>query len=692
MIKKRKKSEIFSFIYKKNPDESIVEKMPDTDECIMQEEPDSENNDIEISDNKPEIKLVSYNDRYNDENHIKENDNDEQFVEKNIKKVKPNQSRFNLNSVETAIDGVEYIPLNVSVYSNIPILESEKEVAREIGRPSLVKTERGNLVPCTVVKTSNAFCIVQKVKDSNKNISYELIWMMHRIDIQKKVKAKDGKVYVDTIIADDSGEKIIRIPMIDFSENHINNLMKYNISLNPYYSTTMSVYFQRILEEMPMQDANQSLGIVYDSDKKDFAFNAYDILDGFTYQTEYENWEDYADAFNELVEPSSALQYLIATAMSAPILTLLQKKHNIDVHSYCVNIVGSSSTGKTISSRFCSALWTNPKSDKIFSAMLATSNASLKRLDGRYGIPTMLDESTVSGGINPTEYAYSVYEEREKRRLNSDCSEKESGTWSTIVIMSSEQHFHDNSKVQNGGIAVRVHSMENLTFTVDEDHAEALNEFIRENWGMVGYQFTEQLFGGSFGDIEERYKKSKENMREYVKDSVSGFTERLVSIYAMTYMTAEMLQNMGLAIKPESVAEIMAAHNRMVSDEQNLAVNAKRAIVSYIVRNPYKQGFRKFEDENGFLTKIAIEESLLREILNRAGFTDLKVTIKEMDKANMIVHQQKGRIKSKLTIDGNIGYCYQFDMKDVSEGVEPEKTKEKKQIQYEEDEDFYNLD
>lgn len=114
-------------------------------------------------------------------------------------------------------------------------------------------------MPCTVVKTSNAFCIVQKVKDSNKNISYELVWMMHRIDIQKKVKAKDGKVYVDTIISDDSGEKIIRIPMIDFSENHINNLMKYNISLNPYYSTTMSVYFQRILEEMPMQDANQSL-------------------------------------------------------------------------------------------------------------------------------------------------------------------------------------------------------------------------------------------------------------------------------------------------------------------------------------------------------------------------------------------------------------------------------------------------
>lgn len=171
MIKKRKKFEVFSFSYRENPDESIVEKMPDTDECIMQEEPDSEDNNIEISDIKPEIKLVSYSDRYNGENHINKNDNDEQFVETNIKKVKPNQPRFTLNSVETAIDGIKYIPLNVSVYSNIPILESEKEVAREIGRSSLVETQKGNFVTCMVVKTSNAFCIIKKVKGSNKKNS-----------------------------------------------------------------------------------------------------------------------------------------------------------------------------------------------------------------------------------------------------------------------------------------------------------------------------------------------------------------------------------------------------------------------------------------------------------------------------------------------------------------------------------------
>lgn len=689
MIKKLRKikpnpteSKTVSFDYGEIQNDSVIEETADVVEGEVQEGTDFKDDNFESTDTKPAIKLVSYNDGHSPDN---TDDDEEQFVETETEQSEPENQSFSLETLETSIDGIKYIPLNVSVYSDVDISDREMKIAKTIGKPSLVKTLRGTLVPCTVVKTSNSFCILKKTENS-----YKLVWMMRRIDIQKKVKAKDGKVYVDTVITDESGEKLIRIPMSDFLESHINSLMKYNISLCSFYSITMSIYFQRLLEKMPMQDASQSLGIVYDTDTSKYVFNAYDIPDGFTYQTEYEDWEEYVDAFNELVEPSAALQYLVATAMSAPVLTLLQKKYNIDVHSYCVNIVGSSSTGKTISSRFCSALWTNPKSDKIFSAMLATSNAALKRLDGRYGIPTILDESTVLGGISPTEYGYSVYEEREKRRLNSDCSEKASGTWSTVVIMSSEQHFHDNSKVQNGGMAVRVHSMENLTFTINKDHAEALNDFIRENWGMVGFQFTDWLFRNLLGDIEKMYEKAKETMRDYVKDSVNGFTERLVSIYAMTYMTAEMLSNLGLEIKPKSVAEIMAAHNRMVSDEQNLAVNAKRAIVSYIVRNPYKQGFRRFEDENGMVTKVAIEESLVKEILNRAGFTDLKVTIKEMDKANMIVRQQEGRIKSKLTIDGNIGYCYQFDMKDVSEGVKPEESVKKKQVQYDE-EDIYDF-
>lgn len=571
------------------------------------------------------------------------------------------------HDVEKSCDGVSIFPLKIDIYGNFTISEAEKDFALKIGRKSFITNKIGTLVECSVIKLENCFAIIKKSSDSQK---IQLDWMMQRIDLLRKVKATDGRVYVDVLISDDSGTKQVRIPVTDFKENQVGNLMRYNISLFSRYALTMSIYFQKLLEKMPTEDASQKLGVAVDPLSKKYVFNAYKMEDGFTCESEYDEWDEYVQAFNELIGSSYPLQYLVAVSMSVPVLTLLQKKYNIDVHSYCVNVVGSSSTGKTISSRFCAALWTNPNSEKMFSAMLATGNAALKRLDGRYGIPTFLDEATVLGGISTTEYGYSVYEEREKRRLNSDCSEKTSGTWSTVVVMTSEQHFHSNAKIQNGGMAVRVHSMENLMFTTDKDHADALNDFIRRNWGLVGMNFTDMLFDGDFGELEELYENAKDKMREVIDNNTNSFTDRLINTYAITYMTAEMLESMGIDINVDEVAEIMASHNEMVGNEQNLALNAYRAVISYVTRNPIKFGIRKFMNETGQVFKLAIEESLMANILEKAGFTDFKVTIKELDKAGYLIRQQQGRLKSKLTIDDNLCYGYQIDLSELTEGVE----------------------
>ncbi|MBR1528704.1 MAG: DUF927 domain-containing protein [Oscillospiraceae bacterium] len=567
---------------------------------------------------------------------------------------------------ECSVDKVTILPVKIPVYGVLELTEESLDFAKKIGRKSLRKG-KSDLKKCIIVKYSNGFGILKYKGDTPI-----LDWTMQRIDILKKVKAKNGRTFLDILVMDDLSTKQIRVPSSIFLEKNLSKLMQYNVALNENYSFSMSVYFQKLIETIPMEDASQKLGIITGDSPADLKFNAYAIPDGFEWNTEYSDFSEYLEDFNELIKPSPALQYLVATSMSSVILTTLKAKYNIDLHSYCMNIIGASSTGKTISSRFCAALWTNPLSDKIFSAMLATSNAALKHLDGRYGVPTFLDEASILGGVSPTEYGYSVYEEREKKRLNSDCSEKESGTWSTIVIMSSEQHFHCNSKIQNGGMAVRIHSIENLEFTTDKDHADALEEFIRNNYGVIGHEFTNALFDKKkYSNLDELYEEAKESMREYVADSMNGFTERLLQTYAVTYLTATLLKKLGLAIQPSAVAKIMAEHNKMVGSEQNLALNAQRAIISYVMRNPMKSGIRKVTNATGDrIFKIIIEESLTKEILEHAGFTDLKVTLKEMAKSEMLIRQQKGRLKSKLSIDGNIGYCYQFDMTDFIKDAE----------------------
>lgn len=573
-------------------------------------------------------------------------------------------------SYECSCDGVKLVPLSISSYDDVKLTYKEYGRGRRAGRKSYAHNGDGDLVQCTVLKLLNCFAI--PIIDSNDG-KVKVCWCMDRIDLLKKVRASDGNVYIDILITDDLGTKKLRIPYNMLTESGIKGLARYNVRLFADYAMTMAIYLQKLADELPMEDASSQIGIVKDPISKQLTFNGYSEEGAFSVESEYDTFEDYLCALNHLLEESKPLQYLLSATMAAPILTILQQQYNYDLHSYCINIVGSSSTGKTIASRFCDAAWTNPNDDVIFSAMLATGNAALKRLAGRYGIPTFMDESTILGGIKADEYAYSVYEGREKRRLNSDCSEKASGTWSTIACMSSEQHFHSNAKNQNGGLAVRVHSIENLAWTASKEHAAEVSEFIMENYGLLGEHFTKMLFKKKMLDkLPDLYESAKETMEAKCEDDRNDFTDRLCNIYALTMMTARLLIGLGVAIDTEAVAQIMADHNAMVAGEQNLALNAFNAIVSYIARYGYKNGIRVFVDEKNLPTKVAIEQGLLAEILDRAGFKDMKVTVKELDKAGYIIRQVAAGLKSKLTIDSSLCWCYQIDMSSLSEGAEPE--------------------
>ncbi len=536
------------------------------------------------------------------ENYNIKKDKDEKFLQPEPETVTQRTPITDLNLLEKSSDGVMIFPIKLGCYEHIFLNDDETKIARKIGVKSCFQNPDHTVSPCLVVKCIDCFTVLMKLDDKPA-----LLWIMGRIDLLKKVKGSDGSAHADIQITDNLNTKTIRVSMSRLSTGNISSLLKYNVYLYSDYAFTMATYFQKLTEKMPMEDASQVLGIVTDSTTGDLNFNGYNTTDAFEVKSEYDTFEDYLEAFNLLLEHSEPLQYLLATTMAAPVLTILQQKYNYDLHSYCINAVGASSTGKTIASRVCASAWTNPNSDKIFLAMLSTGNAALKRLAGRYGIPTFLDESSVLGGIKADEYGYSVYEGREKRRLNSDCSEKASGTWSTIVCMSSEQHFHSNDNNQNGGLAVRVHSIENLNWTVSKEHAEQLNNFIKNNYGILGREFTEMLFSEKIDELPDLYEEAKETMYSYCESSHNDFTDRLCQTYALTYMTAKMLEEIGIAVDVEAVDGIMADHNNMVSNEQNLGQNAFNAVVSYVARNSCKSGISQKTNKDGIPVKVVIE-------------------------------------------------------------------------------------
>lgn len=624
---------------------------------------------LEDDDSESEDKIEDLNDSNNFIDDLDSESEADELKEnlRLLKSAKNNKTKFQLERTEFTEENVKYIsgfpvvPISIDSYSSEYITENEAAIIRKLGINSIELVE-GNPIQAKVFGTENSIAML--VRDDE--ISY-LKWIGDFIKLKNKSKSSNGKVYVDIVATDDLNTKRITQPVSVLTDkSKIKTLSNFDIHISSFDSVTVAIAFQKVLEKMPIHDKNKTLGVVADTGSEiGFAFNGYNTADTFKVQNNCIDHNDYIKKLNELIKPSVPLQFLISATMGTTILTILQEAFNYDLHSYCINIVGSSSTGKTISSQVATSMWTNPMSDKIFSAMLSTTNAALKRLSGRNGVPTFVDEaSAVVGNIKAEEYTYQVYEQCEKHRLNSDCSEKESGKWSTVVVMTSEQRFAASSKNQNGGLAVRIHVIDNQMWTVDKIHAEKLQKFIRKNYGIVGKAFIDYIFSEDiFKELPEKYEEAREAITKLCNKNKNDFTDRLCQTYAITLMTAMILNDeIGLDIDIKGVAKILMNHNKYVSKEQNLALNAYRAVISYITRNPGRPGIRK-DVVGKKVEKYIIEESLMADILSKAGFQDSNVTLKALDDAGFLLRQgvnQKG-LKSKLTVDGVLCRCYQID-------------------------------
>ena len=151
-------------------------------------------------------------------------------------------------------------------------------------------------------------------------------------------------------------------------------------------------------------------------------------------------------------------------------------------------------------------------------------------------------------------------------------------------------------------------------------------------------------------------------MREFTDNSHNAYTDRLVDIYALTYLTANILCKLGLEIDSDGVTAVMQEQNKVISCEHNLANNALQAIQAYVAGHENSTEINRYCTGN-VITSVAITESLTAKILAEAGFKDLKTTIKEIDKAGYLIRQGKGKVnglKSKLNINKVPVICYQF--------------------------------
>lgn len=240
-------------------------------------------------------------------------------------------------------------------------------------------------------------------------------------------------------------------------------------------------------------------------------------LDAFSTRGEISEWVDATETLNQREMLPHA--FMFSCGFGAPIL---------GATSYGGGLVvahGNSNGGKTTVGRFLFSTWGSPlaardnKSD--------TTNYKIKRLEFYGSIPMYIDEVTNLDPEALGDFAFSVTQGAGRGRLNANSTMMDKGTWSTIVIASSNNSYHQRiAAVPKFDVqAKRAMQLRVFEFEIPSLHNAArwgtkINRLVEQNYGLAGAVYSQWLANLGKAAIAEMFHE----MFDFVLAEV-GFRE-----------------------------------------------------------------------------------------------------------------------------------------------------------------------
>ncbi|MDE5765342.1 MAG: hypothetical protein K2I00_10365 [Ruminococcus sp.] len=131
---------------------------------------------------------------------------------------------------------------------------------------------------------------------------------------------------------------------------------------------------------------------------------------------------------------------------------------------------------------------------------------------------------------------------------------------------------------------------------------------------------------------------------------------------------SDILNELGILIDTDSILKICIDNHNKIAESAEPGKNIVIRLFNCIASN-YRQlkGIKWTTNKEGIPSKAAIIETTFEDIMKKCEVKDCKSAVKHLDNEGYLIRQSKGRIKSKLSIDGVPCYAYQFDIMKVNE-------------------------
>ncbi|HDF4598087.1 MULTISPECIES: DUF927 domain-containing protein [unclassified Mammaliicoccus] len=404
------------------------------------------------------------------------------------------------------------------------------------------------------------------------------------------------------ILENEYGNTVIRDADI-LTPMKLPSLMGYGFTINTRHIHELGYALQLMRENLPMATLYSGSGVISTKDglvintnyieyHPSIPQNTQILCDG-KYDLEpkgsYAQWLLMYDAE---VKGHLMLEMAVTMGVSALVTSYLNKIDLIEFGGTIYSLTGQSSAGKTTAAMLAISVGAPTKGTNT---LLRSWNTTRNGLEGfineNYGILVAFDELSTATFPDTTGLLYSIAEGQGRQRANVHGEAKETKTWSTSLISTSEYSIFSNS-AKNDGLYVRTIEL-NDVFTHSADNADNIKLGVRQNYGHVL-----PLIGSFLLNHENTVRTFFEEEQQWFKHALSNEKEktgqRMFNRYAVFVTSARILSSVTnrTVLLDEMREYLLNYHNETIA-ERSLAEKSIEVIVQFVAQ--YRN---KFSDDD----------------------------------------------------------------------------------------------